>query len=136
MDTIFRQAILFDIYGELLTEKQREALRLHLQEDWSLSEIAAETGISRQGVSDAIGRGLKTLEELEQKLHMAERFVSLSQTAEEIRNLLYTEEPNGQDMKSQKNETHDTDSQTIDGPRLELLRQKAEELIKQVSLNE
>ena len=50
------RTMLFDFYGELLTEKQREYFDLHYNEDLSLAEIAALTGISRQGVWDIIRR--------------------------------------------------------------------------------
>ena len=45
-----RQAMLLDFYGELLTERQRLCFDLHYNEDLSLSEIAEQCGISRQGV--------------------------------------------------------------------------------------
>ena len=44
-------------YGGLLTDKQRQVLTLHCEEDLSLTEIAQEVGISRQGVYDAVRRG-------------------------------------------------------------------------------
>ena len=47
---------LFDFYGPLLTERQRKLLALYCNEDFSLSEIAAREGISRQGVYDAVHR--------------------------------------------------------------------------------
>ena len=52
-ETLFR-TMLFDFYGELLTAKQKEYFDLHYNADYSLSEIAEETGISRQGVWDII----------------------------------------------------------------------------------
>ena len=48
--------LLFDCYGGLLTDKQRELFDLHYNQDLSLGEIAENEGISRQGVHDAIGR--------------------------------------------------------------------------------
>lgn len=59
---------LLDIYGEMLTEKQREMLSLYYNDDLSLSEIAANEGISRQGVRDSIKRGEESLDELEAKI--------------------------------------------------------------------
>ena len=54
-ETVWR-TMLFDFYGELLTEKQREYYDLHYNQDLSLAEIAASSGISRQGVWDNIRR--------------------------------------------------------------------------------
>ncbi len=67
-------AVLFDFYGELLTEKQAKALDLYYNEDLSLAEIAAPLGISRQGVLDSIKRGEQNLLELEKTLGLAKRF--------------------------------------------------------------
>ena len=61
-------ASLLDIYGGVLTDKQREMLELYYNEDLSLSEIAANEGISRQGVRDSIKRGEETLSELDGKI--------------------------------------------------------------------
>ena len=61
------RTMLFDFYGELLTEKQREYFDLHYNEDLSLAEIAALTGISRQGVWD-------TLRDIEAKTGLVARF--------------------------------------------------------------
>ena len=47
-------SFLLDFYGEMLTEKQREAVELYYFEDLSLAEIADNQGISRQGVRDAL----------------------------------------------------------------------------------
>ncbi len=59
---------LLDIYGGVLTDKQREMLDLYYNEDLSLSEIAANDGISRQGVRDSIKRGEETLLDLDGKI--------------------------------------------------------------------
>lgn len=69
-----QMTILFDFYGEMLTEKQREAVDLYYNEDLSLAEIAAESGITRQGVRDSIKRAESTLLEMEEKLGLAKRF--------------------------------------------------------------
>jgi len=66
-DDTLRMTMLFDFFGELLTEKQREYFDLYHNEDLSLSEIAEKTGISKQGVYDIITRAEKSLEETEQK---------------------------------------------------------------------
>jgi predicted DNA-binding protein YlxM (UPF0122 family) len=65
---------LFDLYGALLTEKQQECLRLHLYDDFSLSEIGETLGISRQAVYDNIHRSEKAMMSYEAKLGLASRF--------------------------------------------------------------
>ncbi len=84
-------AVLFDFYGEMLTEKQKDVIDLYYNEDLSLAEIAEHEGISRQGVRDNIKRGEAYLLELEEKLRFAEnyrnlRFVlgSIDELAEDI----------------------------------------------------
>ena len=61
-------------YGGLLTDKQRQVLALHCEEDLSLAEIAQEAGISRQGVHDMLTRAAQRLFDMEEKLGMAARF--------------------------------------------------------------
>lgn len=60
--------ILIDIYGYMLTDKQKDALELYYFDDLSLAEIAENLGITRQGVRDSIKRGEETLIDLEEKL--------------------------------------------------------------------
>lgn len=62
-----------DYYGELLTARQKEVLTLYYEQDWSLSEIADQTGLSRQGVHDQIRRGSARLVILEEILGLAAR---------------------------------------------------------------
>ncbi len=62
---------LFDIYGPLLTERQREILALSIQEDLSFGEIAAELGISRAAAADAVKRGETLLSQYEKRLGMS-----------------------------------------------------------------
>ena len=61
MEKFVEQTFLFDFYGELLTERQRQVYTSVVFEDYSLSEVAEELGISRQGVHDMIKRCNKTL---------------------------------------------------------------------------
>ena len=63
-------AMLFDCYGELLAEKQRLYLTLHLQEDWTLAEIADEHTVSRQAVYDQVKRSEQLLVQYEEKLQL------------------------------------------------------------------
>lgn len=67
-------SFLLDFYGEMLTEKQREAVELYYFEDLSLAEIADNQGISRQGVRDAIKRSEALLFDMEERLGLAKRF--------------------------------------------------------------
>lgn len=73
--SVFR-TMLFDFYGELLTEKQREYFDLHYNEDLSLSEIAQSEGISRQSVWDIIRRAEETLRRFEEKTGLVARFAA------------------------------------------------------------
>ena len=66
-DGTLQMTMLFDFFGDLLTDKQREYFDLYHNEDLSLSEIAEKAGISRQGVYDIITRAERTLMEAEQK---------------------------------------------------------------------
>ena len=74
MEQLLYLSALFDLYGALLTEKQQECLRMHLFEDFSLSEIGEELGISRQAVYDNIHRSQKAMEAYEEKLGLAHRY--------------------------------------------------------------
>lgn len=77
-------AVLFDFYGDLLTEKQAQAIDLYYNEDLSLAEIASPLGISRQGVRDAIKRGEKQLRAFEETLGLAQRFKDVKGDVAEI----------------------------------------------------
>ena len=70
----YRMAMLFDFYGDLLTERQREFYDLYYNEDLSLAEIAENYGISRQGVRDVIVRAEAAMSEIEEKTHIIRRF--------------------------------------------------------------
>ena len=67
-------SVLLDFYGEMLTEKQRDVVELYYNEDLSLSEIAAHSQITRQGVRDTIKRAEGILLGLEERLGLAKRF--------------------------------------------------------------
>lgn len=76
--------ILLDFYGDMLTAKQREFLDFYYNEDLSLSEIASNVGITRQGVRDAIKRAESQLYDMEQRLGLVERFKDVQAGLEEI----------------------------------------------------
>ena len=88
MDEILKQSLLYDFYGELLTAHQKEIYEQFIVDDLSLSEIAKDAGISRQGVHDLIKRCNKILEEYEEKLHLVERFLSIKDKVHQINSLL------------------------------------------------
>lgn len=69
---------LLTFYGPLLTKRQQKLLALYCEEDFSLSEIAAREGISRQGVHDAVRKGAHQLESYEALLGLAERYRRLT----------------------------------------------------------
>ena len=77
-------SVLFDYYGEMLTNKQRDVIDLYYNQDLSLAEIAEHEKISRQGVRDNIKRGELYLLELENALHMAKMSQALFGLLEEI----------------------------------------------------
>ena len=92
MEKIVEQGLLYDFYGELLTPHQRRIYEDAVFNDLSLSEIAQEEGISRQGVHDLIRRCDRALEEYEEKLHLMRRFGQIWQRLERIRQLCGDEE--------------------------------------------
>lgn len=85
MERIAYQNLLYDFYGELLTEHQRRIYECAVYEDLSLKELSDEYGITRQGVHDLIKRCDKTLGEYESRLHMIEKFTSIKEIVEQIR---------------------------------------------------
>lgn len=88
MNEILEQALLYDFYGELLNEHQKEIYEQFILEDLSLGEIAKEAGISRQGVHDLIKRCGKTLKGYEDKLHLVAKFMSVKDKVNEMNELL------------------------------------------------
>lgn len=101
MDKLARQALLYDFYGELLTSHQRAVYEEVVLNDYSLSEVAEDQGISRQGVHDLVKRSTKTLEGYEEKLHLVERFVTIRNKVHEIHGLTknYEDKELGEVMK-------------------------------------
>ncbi len=77
-------SILLDLYGETLTEKQRSYLDCYYNNDLSLSEIAENEGITRQGVRDAIKRAETLLYSMEEKLRFSERIYKIEENANAI----------------------------------------------------
>lgn len=79
-----RITILYDFYGEMLTQKQRDFLNFYYNDDLSLAEIAENEGITRQGVRDAIKRAEAQLYDMEEKLGFVEKFERIENRMNEI----------------------------------------------------
>ena len=79
---------LFDIYGEMLTQKQQDFICYYYNDDLSLAEIAENEGITRQGVRDAIKRAEAQLFTFEEHLGLFERNEALKSGLEEISELI------------------------------------------------
>ncbi len=87
MEEIVEQALLYDFYGELLTSHQKQIYEDFVLNDLSLSEIAQEQGISRQGVHDLVKRCNKILAEYEDKLHLVQKFIDTKEKVNTINEL-------------------------------------------------
>ena len=85
MEKIVEQTLLFDFYGELLTEHQKIIYEDVVFGDLSFTEVAEARSISRQGVHDMIKRCNKILAEYEDKLHLVEKFQVIKGKVEDIR---------------------------------------------------
>ena len=87
MEKFVEQTLLYDFYGELLTERQQQVYESVVLEDYSLSEVAEDLGISRQGVHDMIKRCNHTREEYESRLHLVEKFLCIRRQVQKIKEL-------------------------------------------------
>ncbi len=87
MEKIVEQGLLYDFYGELLTEHQRRIYEDVVYNDFSLTEIAKESGISRQGVHDLVRRCNNILQGYEDKLHLVERFMRVKENVARLEKL-------------------------------------------------
>jgi predicted DNA-binding protein YlxM (UPF0122 family) len=87
-EKIVQIALLFDFYGQLLTEKQIDIIDMYYNNDLSLSEISEQLGISRQGVYDTLKRAEKTLFDYEEKLGLVDRFLKQKEGLSEINKML------------------------------------------------
>lgn len=102
MEKFVEQTLLYDFYGELLTKKQQQVYENVILEDFSISEVAQELGITRQGVHDMIKRSGKILEEYEEKLHLVEKFLHIREKVHQIHRL--TEKYGAGDIEAISNE--------------------------------
>ena len=87
MEKFVERTLLYDFYGDLLTKRQQQIYESVVLEDYSLSEVAEELNISRQGVHDMVRRCDRALEEYEEKLHLVEKFVNIRAQVQRIHEL-------------------------------------------------
>ena len=87
MEKIVEQGLLYDFYGELLTEHQRQIYEGIVYDNLSLGEIAQEEGISRQAVHDIVKRCDKILQDYEEKLKLVAKFESIKEKISRISRL-------------------------------------------------
>ena len=83
---------LLDFYGDVLTERKCNILEMYYNDDYSLSEIADDIGISRQGVRDIIKKSEDELLFLEEKLGLYEKFKALQKSVDELLNAINSED--------------------------------------------
>ncbi len=102
MEKIVKQTLLYDFYGELLTEHQRRIYEEVVFDDFSVSEVAKDEGISRQGVHDMIKRCNRILSEYEKKLKLVEKFLLIQDKVKQIRDLSDPENTGDEKLRFQK----------------------------------
>ncbi len=88
MDDILQLTLLYDFYGELLTEKQKQVYEMHYQNDLSLTEIGEELSISRQAVRDQLKRAERILQGYEEKLQLISRFQAQKKAVQEMKHII------------------------------------------------
>lgn len=99
MENTIMRTMLFDFYGDLLTDKQREYYDLHYNADLSLQEIAEQSGVSRQAVWDIIRRAEQSLVDFEDKTGLVSRAVRRRKAVEEIAEIV-SRLPDGEEKKA------------------------------------
>ena len=92
MEKIYERSLLYDFYGELLTEHQKNIFEEVVFDDQSLAEVAEAHSTSRQAVHDIVRRATKTLENYENKLGLVHKFLKLTDKVNEIKSLTENEE--------------------------------------------
>ncbi len=117
MDKIFRQSMLYDFYGELLTEHQKSIYEDVVVNDLSYSEIARLNGVSRQGVYDLVKRCDNILEEYETKLKLVEKFIKARGKLSELDEMV--------------DSIKDCDSEEEMGELIERIKTKSEEIFEE-----
>ena len=98
--TTLTRTLLFDTYGDMLTDKQRLCFDLRYNQDYSLGEIGELEGISRQGVRDTIVRAEATLQELEEKIGAVRRQLQMDEAREALLNAMQEAQALGEKGKA------------------------------------
>ncbi|MGI6109749.1 MAG: YlxM family DNA-binding protein [Eubacteriaceae bacterium] len=88
MEKKVEEQLLYDFYGDLLTDNQKEILRIYYEDDLGLAEIASITGRSRQSVYDTVKRGRRLMTEYESRLGLVKRFLENRKEITEVRSEL------------------------------------------------
>lgn len=88
IDDIARTSLLFDFYGELLTKRQQDVMRMYHEENLTLSEIGHEFGISRQGVHNTLKSASNILDSYENKLKLVSKLMSSHKVITEISSII------------------------------------------------
>lgn len=85
LDNLAKESLLYDFYGGLLTDKQREVMELYHEENYSIVEIAGELGVSKQAVHDNLKKTERILSDYEDKLGLVSKFVARSNVLRTVR---------------------------------------------------
>ncbi|MDD2503398.1 MAG: sigma factor-like helix-turn-helix DNA-binding protein [Clostridia bacterium] len=91
MNKFTQMAVLLDIYGGLLTDKQQDVMDQYYNYDLSLQEIAENAGITKQGVHDLIRRAEHTLVKTDEKLGFINRLMNIQEGLEKVQQMLESE---------------------------------------------
>jgi len=93
MDDLAQKTLLYDFYGEMLTNRQQEVFEDYYLNDLSLGEIAAELSISRAAVHDNLKRSEKALNNFEDKLKLINKFIDNKKVIKQILDMTYEDKP-------------------------------------------
>ncbi|MBM7854377.1 putative DNA-binding protein YlxM (UPF0122 family) [Desulfohalotomaculum tongense] len=96
MEKVIKITLLYDFYGQLLTERQQRFIELYYGHDFSLGEIAEEYNVTRQAVHDTLKRAEKILTGYEEKLGLLDKFMAERRKISEALELLrgFRQDPN------------------------------------------